>query len=95
MKTDSLLPGGFEDGAKIFTALAPSGPVDRGLGATGDHCWRDGSLLGVVLVLQAAEIAERYAPDKTLTEVAHAWRPYRTWAVVHLRERRNHEIGGR
>ncbi len=42
-----------------------------------------------------AEIVERYGPDRTLTEVAEAWRPYRTWAAVHLRalrEQRTHEI---
>ncbi len=44
-----------------------------------------------------AEIVERYGPDRTLTEVAEAWRPYRTWAAVHLRalrEQRTHEISG-
>lgn len=42
-----------------------------------------------------AEIVERYGPNRTLTEVAEAWRPYRTWAAVHLRalrEQRTHEI---
>ena len=42
-----------------------------------------------------AEIVERYGPDRTLPEVAEAWRPYRTWAAVHLRalrEQRTHEI---
>lgn len=41
--------------------------------------------------------AERYGPDRTLAEVAEAWRPFRTWAAVHLRtmrEERTHEIGG-
>lgn len=45
----------------------------------------------------AAEIVERYGPDTTPTEVAEAWRPYRTWAAVHLRalrEQRTQEIGG-
>lgn len=44
------------------------------------------------------EITEGYGPDATLTEVAGAWRPYRTWAAVHLRtlrEQRTHEITGR
>ena len=45
-----------------------------------------------------AEIAEQYGPGRTLAEVAQAWRPYRTWAAVHLRalrEQRTHEIAGR
>jgi DNA-3-methyladenine glycosylase II len=45
----------------------------------------------------AAEIAERYGADRSLDEIATAWRPYRTWGCVHLRalaERRTHEIGG-
>jgi DNA-3-methyladenine glycosylase II len=44
-----------------------------------------------------AEVAERYGADRTLAEVAEAWRPFRTWAAVHLRtmrEERTHEIGG-
>ncbi|HEY1639414.1 MAG TPA: hypothetical protein VGG35_01900 [Streptosporangiaceae bacterium] len=44
-----------------------------------------------------AEIAERYGARRTLAEVSPAWRPYRTWAAVHLRalrERRTREIGG-
>ena len=32
-----------------------------------------------------AEIAERYGPGRSLAEVSQAWRPYRTWAAVHLR----------
>jgi len=42
-----------------------------------------------------AEISERYGPGHTLGEVSAAWRPFRTWAAVHLRalrERRTHEI---
>lgn len=42
-----------------------------------------------------AEITERYGPDRTLAEVSAAWRPFRTWAAVHLRasrERRTREI---
>ena len=45
-----------------------------------------------------AEIAERYGPGRTLAEVSQAWRPYRTWAAVHLRvlrEQRTGEISGR
>jgi len=44
-----------------------------------------------------AEIVERYGTDRTLAEVSETWRPYRTWATVHLRalrEQRTHEIGG-
>jgi DNA-3-methyladenine glycosylase II len=44
-----------------------------------------------------AEIVERYGPDRTLVEVSETWRPYRTWAAVHLRalrEQRTHEIAG-
>jgi DNA-3-methyladenine glycosylase II len=33
----------------------------------------------------AAEITERYGPGSTLREVSAAWRPFRTWAAVHLR----------
>ena len=45
-----------------------------------------------------AEIAEQYGPGRTLAEVSQAWRPYRTWAAVHLRalrEQRTGEIAGR
>ncbi len=45
-----------------------------------------------------AEIAEQYGPGTALADVERAWRPYRTWAVVHLRalrEHRTHEIGAR
>ena len=45
-----------------------------------------------------AEIVEQYGPATTLSQVAPAWRPYRTWAAVHLRalrEQRTHEISGR
>ncbi|MBA2508764.1 MAG: DNA-3-methyladenine glycosylase 2 family protein [Nocardioidaceae bacterium] len=41
-----------------------------------------------------AEIVERYG--RTADEVSEVWRPYRTWAAVHLRalrEQRTHEIG--
>lgn len=33
----------------------------------------------------AAEVIERYGADRTMAEVSEPWRPYRTWAVVHLR----------
>lgn len=42
-----------------------------------------------------AEIAELYGPEHNLDDVAEAWKPFRTWAAVHLRclrERRTHEI---
>jgi DNA-3-methyladenine glycosylase II len=45
-----------------------------------------------------AEISEQYGPGHTLAEVSPAWRPYRTWAAVHLRalrEQRTGEIAGR
>ncbi len=32
-----------------------------------------------------AEVADRYGPDHDLSEVSQAWRPFRTWAAVHLR----------
>jgi DNA-3-methyladenine glycosylase II len=41
---------------------------------------------------------EQYGPGCTPAEVAEAWRPYRTWATVHLRalrEQRTGEIAGR
>ena len=44
-----------------------------------------------------AEVTERYGPGAALASVSEAWRPYRTWAAVHLRalrERRTREIGG-
>jgi DNA-3-methyladenine glycosylase II len=43
-----------------------------------------------------AEIAHLYGPSASLSDVAQTWRPFRTWAAVHLRslrERRTHEIG--
>ena len=42
-----------------------------------------------------AEIVERYGTDRSPHAIAEAWRPYRTWASVHLRalrEYRTHEI---
>ncbi|MQA06060.1 MAG: DNA-3-methyladenine glycosylase 2 family protein [Streptosporangiales bacterium] len=44
-----------------------------------------------------AEVAERYGPHASLTELAEDWRPFRTWACVHLRalrERRAQAIDG-
>ncbi|HEY0937420.1 MAG TPA: hypothetical protein VGD91_27230 [Trebonia sp.] len=32
-----------------------------------------------------AVVAERYGPGRMVAEVSEAWRPYRTWAAVHLR----------
>lgn len=40
----------------------------------------------------AAEVTERYGPDRALEEVAQAWRPFRTWAAVHLRALREQRI---
>lgn len=45
-----------------------------------------------------AEVAERYGPGRTLADVSEAWRPFRTWAAMHLRtlrEQRTLEISGR
>jgi DNA-3-methyladenine glycosylase II len=45
----------------------------------------------------AAEVTERYGPGRTLDDVSDAWRPFRTWAAVHLRalrETRTGEING-
>ena len=42
-----------------------------------------------------AEITFRYGADATRDQVSEAWRPYRTWAAVHLRalrEQRTQEI---
>ena len=44
-----------------------------------------------------AEVAERYGPGRTLDDVSGGWRPFRTWAAVHLRalrETRTGEING-
>ncbi|MGB7450444.1 MAG: hypothetical protein WA892_15130 [Ornithinimicrobium sp.] len=44
------------------------------------------------------EIVERYGPERTLADISESWRPFRTWAAVHLRalrEQRTGEIGGR
>lgn len=37
-----------------------------------------------------AEIAERYGPDREATEVAETWRPFRSWAGIHLRALREY-----
>lgn len=34
-----------------------------------------------------AEVAQLYGPDAVLTEIANAWKPFRTWASVYLRAR--------
>jgi DNA-3-methyladenine glycosylase II len=38
------------------------------------------------------EVGERYG--RPLVEVSEAWRPYRTWAAVHLRVLRERRLGG-
>lgn len=38
----------------------------------------------------AVEIGERYGTERTIAEISDAWRPYRTWAAVHLRALREH-----
>lgn len=43
-----------------------------------------------------AKISEHYGADRSPADVSQAWRPYRTWAAVHvrsIREQRTHEIG--
>jgi len=43
------------------------------------------------------EITVRYGPDHNLADVSEAWRPFRSWAAIHLRtlrELRTHEISG-
>jgi DNA-3-methyladenine glycosylase II len=45
-----------------------------------------------------AEVAEQYGVGRSIAEVSEAWRPYRTWAAVHLRalrEQRTGEMVGR
>jgi DNA-3-methyladenine glycosylase II len=46
-----------------------------------------------------AEVSARYGPTRTLSDVSEAWRPFRTWAAVHLRslreERTEISRGGR
>ena len=44
-----------------------------------------------------AEVAERYGAGTSLADVTDGWRPFRTWASVHLRvlrEERTREIAG-
>ena len=44
-----------------------------------------------------AEVAEQYGTGRSIADVSEAWRPYRTWAAVHLRalrEQRTGEIAG-
>jgi DNA-3-methyladenine glycosylase II len=44
-----------------------------------------------------AEIIERYGSTRSLAEISDAWKPFRSWASVHLRalrEQRTHEISG-
>jgi DNA-3-methyladenine glycosylase II len=41
-----------------------------------------------------ADIAERYGSGRTLAEISDVWRPYRTWAAVHLRALREQRTGG-
>lgn len=43
------------------------------------------------------EVVLRYGPERSLEELSQAWRPFRTWAAVHLRilrEQRTQEISG-
>ena len=40
-----------------------------------------------------AEIGERYGVGSSLADVSEAWRPYRTWAAVHLRVLREQRTG--
>ena len=43
-----------------------------------------------------AEIAQQYGADASIASITDAWRPYRSWAAVHLRalrEERTQEIG--
>ncbi len=40
-----------------------------------------------------AEIAEQYGTGRSLAEISQAWRPYRTWAAVHLRVLREQRTG--
>ncbi|WP_406364957.1 DNA-3-methyladenine glycosylase family protein [Streptomyces sp. NBC_00645] len=41
----------------------------------------------------AAEITEQYGPDHDLTGISGNWRPYRTWAALHLRVLRGERMG--
>jgi 3-methyladenine DNA glycosylase/8-oxoguanine DNA glycosylase len=40
----------------------------------------------------AAEIAERYGPQREPAEISRDWRPYRTWAALHLRVLRGERL---
>ncbi|WP_406175594.1 DNA-3-methyladenine glycosylase family protein [Streptomyces sp. NBC_00996] len=40
-----------------------------------------------------AEITERYGPGRGLAEVSENWRPYRTWAALHLRVLHGERMG--
>lgn len=44
--------------------------------------------------LFAAEVQELYGPGTVLSEVSQAWRPFRTWAAVHLRAQQGHRRYG-
>jgi DNA-3-methyladenine glycosylase II len=39
-----------------------------------------------------AEVIERYGPGRTLADVSEVWRPFRTWAAVHLRTLRERRV---
>jgi DNA-3-methyladenine glycosylase II len=41
------------------------------------------------------EITARYGPDRSLADVSEMWRPFRTWAAVHLRALREQRTNGR
>jgi len=41
----------------------------------------------------AAEIEEQYGPERGPAEVSENWRPYRTWAALHLRVLRGDRMG--
>lgn len=42
----------------------------------------------------AAEVAERYGTDRALSAVSDGWRPFRSWASVHLRVLREFRAQG-
>jgi DNA-3-methyladenine glycosylase II len=42
----------------------------------------------------SAEITELYESDGTVEQITDAWRPYRSWASVHLRALREYRIRG-
>jgi DNA-3-methyladenine glycosylase II len=41
----------------------------------------------------AAEITEQYGPEREVSEISENWRPYRTWAALHLRVQRGERLG--